>query len=274
MTELPKKIYEKELLRLQIELVKLQEWVVATGARLVVIFEGRDAAGKGGAIKRITEALNPRVCRIAALPKPNERERGQWYFQRYVAHLPSHGEIVLFDRSWYNRAGVERVLGFCSPEELQTFLVGCPYFERLLVAEGIQLVKYWFSVSQDEQEKRFQERASNPLKAWKLSPIDIESRNHWDSYSNAKDDMMQATDIPEAPWYVVEADEKHKARLNCIQHLLSLVPYAPVRKEAIKLASIKSSKAQGKNATHQKTRGLKRPPKSAQRLVPDYFTPS
>jgi polyphosphate kinase 2 len=273
MTELPKKIYEKELLRLQIELVKLQEWVVATGARLVVIFEGRDAAGKGGAIKRITEALNPRVCRIAALPKPNERERGQWYFQRYVAHLPSHGEIVLFDRSWYNRAGVERVLGFCSPEELQTFLVGCPYFERLLVAEGIQLVKYWFSVSQDEQEKRFQERASNPLKAWKLSPIDIESRNHWDSYSNAKDDMMQATDIPEAPWYVVEADEKHKARLNCIHHLLSLVPYAPVRKEAIKLVSIKTSKVQGKNATRQKTRALKRPPKSAQRLVPDYFTP-
>ena len=274
MTELPKKVYEKELLRLQIELVKLQEWVVATGARLVVIFEGRDAAGKGGAIKRITEALNPRVCRIAALPKPNERERGQWYFQRYVAHLPSRGEIVLFDRSWYNRAGVERVLGFCSPEELQTFLVGCPYFERLLVAEGIQLVKYWFSVSQDEQEKRFQERASNPLKAWKLSPIDIESRNHWDSYSNAKDDMMQATDIPEAPWYVVEADEKHKARLNCIQHLLSLVPYAPVRKESIKLASIKISKAQGKNATRHKTRVLKRPPKSAQRLVPDYFTPS
>ena len=170
MTELPKKIYEKELLRLQIELVKLQEWVVATGARLVVIFEGRDAAGKGGAIKRITEALNPRVCRIAALPKPSERERGQWYFQRYVAHLPSHGEIVLFDRSWYNRAGVERVLGFCSPEELQTFLVGCPYFERLLVAEGIQLVKYWFSVSQDEQEKRFQERASKPLKAVEVKP--------------------------------------------------------------------------------------------------------
>ena len=273
MTEMAKKVYEKELLRLQIELVKLQEWVVATGARLVVIFEGRDAAGKGGAIKRITEALNPRVCRVAALPKPNERERGQWYFQRYVAHLPSHGEIVLFDRSWYNRAGVERVLGFCSPEELHTFLLGCPYFERLLVAEGIQLVKYWFSVSQEEQEKRFQERASNPLKTWKLSPIDIESRNHWDSYSNAKDDMMQATDIPEAPWYVVEADEKHKARLNCIQHLLSLVPYKPVRKDAIRLPSIEAAKDQVKNTTRQKTKVLKRPPKISHRLVPDYFAP-
>ena len=271
MTELPKKVYEKELLRLQIELVKLQEWVVATGARLVVIFEGRDAAGKGGAIKRITEALNPRVCRVAALPKPNERERGQWYFQRYVHHLPSHGEIVLFDRSWYNRAGVERVLGFCSPEELHTFLMGCPSFERLLVAEGIQLVKYWFSVSQDEQEKRFQERASNPLKTWKLSPIDIESRKYWDAYSHAKDDMMQATDIPEAPWYVVEADEKHKARLNCIQHLLSLVPYEPVRKESIKLPAIKLNKSKSKKASSHTQKTLDRPPKIAQRLVPDYL---
>jgi polyphosphate kinase 2 (PPK2 family) len=188
-----------------------------------------------------------------------------------VHHLPSHGEIVLFDRSWYNRAGVERVLGFCSPDELHTFLLGCPSFERLLVAEGIQLVKYWFSVSQDEQEKRFQERASNPLKTWKLSPIDIESRKYWDAYSHAKDDMMQATDIPEAPWYVVEADEKHKARLNCIQHLLSLVPYKPVRKEAVKLPTIKPNKTKGKKASSQAKKTLDRPPKIAQRLVPDYF---
>lgn len=235
MTELPKKVYEKELLRLQIELVKLQEWVVATGARLVVIFEGRDAAGKGGAIKRITEALNPRVCRVAALPKPNERERGEWYFQRYVAHLPSHGEIVLFDRSWYNRAGVERVMGFASHTQVDEFLSDAPEFERMIVRSGVRLVKYWFSITDEEQQLRFLMRIHDPLKQWKLSPMDLQSRVRWEEYTKAKEAMFVRTNIPEAPWYVVEANDKRRARLNCIDHLLGLIPYQEVPRETVTL---------------------------------------
>lgn len=260
--ELSKKLYDKTLRSLQIELVKMQEWVVATGAKIVVIFEGRDAAGKGGAIKRIIEPLNPRVCRIVALPKPTETERHQWYFQRYVAHLPTAGEIVLFDRSWYNRAGVERVMGFCTPAETEDFLTACPEFERMLVQSGIRLIKYWFSVSPEEQEKRFQERAHNPLKTWKLSPVDIESRARWHDYSKAKDAMMAATDIPQAPWFVVDADIKERARLNCIQHLLSQVPYKAVRKGPIVLPALPQP---------SNKKSPRRPPKEAQRFVPDFF---
>src|SRR5205814_1074944 len=208
VAKVPRKLYEQELLRLQGELVQLKEWVRTTGVRLVVLFEGRDAAGKGGAIKRVTEYLNPRVARIVALPAPTEREQSQWYFQRYVAHLPSAGEIVIFDRSWYNRAGVEHVMGFCTPGEYRRFLQQCPIFERLLVDDGIRLVKYWFSVSDDEQERRFRSRLEDPLRRWKLSPMDLESVTKWEDYSRAKDEMFVHTDIPEAQWNVVESDDK------------------------------------------------------------------
>jgi polyphosphate kinase 2 len=221
----PKQAYEDELLRLQAELVAMQEWVRHENARLVVVFEGRDAAGKGGTIQRIAQYLNPRMARIAALPAPTSRERTQWYFQRYIEQLPSGGEIVLFDRSWYNRAGVERVMGFCTPQEHQRFLRQCPIFERLLIEDGILLRKYWFSVSDDEQLRRFRSRLDDPLRRWKLSPMDLESINRWEEYSRAKDDMFVHTDIPEAPWYVVESDDKRRARLNMIAHLLSTVPY-------------------------------------------------
>jgi polyphosphate kinase 2 len=218
-------VYLQELARLQIELVKLQEWVKHEGLRVVVIFEGRDAAGKGGTIKRITESLNPRLCRVVALSSPTERERASWYFQRYVVHLPAKGEIVLFDRSWYNRAGVEHVMGFCTEAEYHEFLRSCPEFEQMLVRSGIIIVKYWFSVSDDEQERRFQKRMDDPTRSWKLSPMDIESRARWVEYSMAKDAMFAQTDIKQAPWRVVKADEKKAARLNCIRHLLSLIPY-------------------------------------------------
>src|SRR4029077_11187367 len=223
-TKVPRELYEEELLRLQAELVKLKVWVEKTGVRGVVLFEGRDAAGKGGAIKRITEYLNPRVARTVALPAPTEREQGQWYFQRYIAHLPAAGELAIFDRSWYNRAGVEHVLGFCTPDEYRRFLHQCPIFERLLVEDGIMLVKYWFSVGDEEQERRFRSRLEDPMRRWKLSPIDLESRARWVEFSQAKDEMFVHTDIPEAPWYVVEGDDKRRARLNCIAHLLSIVP--------------------------------------------------
>ncbi len=217
--------YFEELFRLQGELVKLQDWVVATGHKVVILFEGRDAAGKGGVIKRITQRLNPRVCRVAALPAPNNRERTQWYFQRYVSHLPAAGEIVLFDRSWYNRAGVERVMGFCSDDEYEEFFRSVPEFEKMLVRSGIQIIKYWFSISDDEQHLRFLGRIHDPLKQWKLSPMDLESRRRWEDYTRVKEVMLERTHIPEARWWVVPADDKKKARLNCIQHLLSQIPY-------------------------------------------------
>lgn len=220
--------YFRELFRLQGELVKLQDWVMQTGHRLVVIFEGRDAAGKGGVIKRITQRLNPRVCRVAALPAPNNRERTQWYFQRYVAHLPAAGEIVLFDRSWYNRAGVERVMGFCTDEEYEEFFRSVPEFEKMLARSGIQLIKYWFSITDDEQEIRFRSRIEDPLKQWKLSPMDLESRKRWEAYTHAKETMLQRSHIPEAPWWAVQAVDKKRARLNCIHHLLQQVPYQEV----------------------------------------------
>ena len=219
------KVYEQELAGLQIELVKLQEWIKHEGLKVVVIFEGRDAGGKGGVIKRITESFNPRICRVVALGRPTEREKTCWYFQRYVPHLPAAGEIVLFDRSWYNRAGVERVMGFCTDIEYQEFLRSCPEFERMLVRSGITLVKYWFSVSDEEQERRFQKRMQDPTRSWKLSPMDVESRARWVEYSRAKDNMFAHTDIKQAPWYVVKADAKKSARLNCIRHLLSMIPY-------------------------------------------------
>lgn len=227
--------YEKALVRQQIELVKLQEWVKQTGQRVAIVFEGRDAAGKGGTIKRITEALNPRICHVVALPAPTEREKTQWYFQRYVPHLPAAGEIVIFDRSWYNRAGVERVMGFCTDEEYREFMRSCPEFERMLVRAGIQLIKYWFSVSDEEQERRFQKRLTDPTKRWKLSPMDLESRKRWVDYSKAKDVMFAHTDIKQAPWYVVASDVKKHARLNCISHLLSLLPYEDVTPETVEL---------------------------------------
>jgi polyphosphate kinase 2 len=217
--------YFRELFRLQGELVKLQGWVVATGHKAVILFEGRDAAGKGGVIKRITQRLNPRVCRVAALPAPNDRERTQWYFQRYAAHLPAAGEIVLFDRSWYNRAGVERVMGFCNDEQYEEFFRSVPDFERMLVRSGIQVIKYWFSISDDEQHLRFLGRINDPLKQWKLSPMDLESRRRWEEYTHAKEVMLERTHIPEAPWWVVQAVDKKKARLNCITHLLQQMPY-------------------------------------------------
>ena len=220
--------YFKTLLKLQGELVKLQDWVVASKSKVVIIFEGRDAAGKGGAIKRITQRLNPRICRVAALPAPNDRERTQWYFQRYTAHLPAAGEIVLFDRSWYNRAGVERVMGFCNDDEYEEFFRTVPEFEKMLVRSGIKLVKYWFSITDDEQHSRFLGRIHDPLKQWKLSPMDLESRRRWEAYTQAKETMIERTHIPEAPWWVVQAVDKKKARLNCIDHLLSLMPYEEV----------------------------------------------
>ncbi|MEX8518649.1 MAG: polyphosphate kinase 2 [Leptothrix sp. (in: b-proteobacteria)] len=227
--------YFRELFRLQGELVKLQDWVVHTGHRMVVLFEGRDAAGKGGAIKRITQRLNPRVCRVAALPAPNDRERTQWYFQRYAAHLPAAGEIVLFDRSWYNRAGVERVMGFCSDADYEEFFRSVPEFEKMLVRSGIQLVKYWFSITDEEQNVRFLSRIHDPLKQWKLSPMDLESRRRWEDYTRAKEVMLERTHIPEAPWWVVEAVDKKTARLNCIQHLLDQVPYHEIEHPQVEL---------------------------------------
>lgn len=223
-----RKMYFRELFRLQGELVKLQDWVMHTGHKVVVLFEGRDAAGKGGAIKRITQRLNPRVCRVAALPAPNDRERTQWYFQRYVSHLPAAGEIVLFDRSWYNRAGVERVMGFCNDEQYEEFFRTVPEFEKMLVRSGIQVIKYWFSISDDEQYSRFLGRIHDPLKQWKLSPMDLESRSRWEDYTRAKEVMLERTHIPEAPWWIVQAVDKKKARLNCIHHLLQQMPYEEI----------------------------------------------
>ena len=220
--------YEQELVKLQVELVKLQEWVRQERLRVVVVFEGRDAAGKGGTINRITEALNPRVCRVVALPAPSSRESTQWYFQRYVEQLPAAGEIVLFDRSWYNRAGVERVMGFASEAEVEEFFRECPEFERMLLRSGITLIKYWFSVSDDEQDRRFQDRLDNPLKRWKFSEMDLEGRNRWEEYSHAKDEMFRFTDTRESPWFVVDSDDKKRARLNCISHLLSVISYKNV----------------------------------------------
>lgn len=227
--------YFRELFRLQAELVKLQDWVVATGHKVVILFEGRDAAGKGGVIKRITQRLNPRVCRVAALPAPNDRERTQWYFQRYISHLPAAGEIVLFDRSWYNRAGVERVMGFCTDDQYEEFFRSAPEFERMLVRSGIQLVKYWFSITDEEQHMRFLSRIHDPLKQWKLSPMDLESRRRWEDYTKAKEIMLERTHIAEAPWWVVQAVDKKRARLNCIHHLLNQMPYGEVEHAPISL---------------------------------------
>ena len=255
-----KSVYESELFRMQLELVKMQEWVKESGLKVVVIFEGRDAAGKGGVIKRITQHLSPRICRVAALPAPTEREKTQWYFQRYCAHLPAAGEIVLFDRSWYNRAGVERVMGFCTDEEYREFMRSCPEFERMLVRSGINLIKYWFSVSDEEQEKRFQSRLLEPHKRWKLSPMDLESRTRWLEYSKAKDQMFAHTDIKQAPWYVVNADDKRHARLNCIRHFLTMVPYEDLTPEPIKLPE----RVEGL--------GYVRPPMSDQTFVPEFYS--
>ena len=233
--ELDRRVYFKELFRLQGELVRLQDWVLHEKRKVVVIFEGRDAAGKGGVIKRITQRLNPRVCRVAALPAPNGRERTQWYFQRYVAHLPAGGEIVLFDRSWYNRAGVERVMGFCTESDVEEFFRSVPEFERMLVRSGITLIKYWFSITDDEQQFRFMMRIHDPLKQWKLSPMDVESRTRWERYTKAKDVMFEHTNIPEAPWWIVEAVDKKRARLNCINHLLRQFPYQEIHRDAVVL---------------------------------------
>ncbi len=260
--QLDKKLYEKELARLQVELIKLQEWIRFKNLKVVVIFEGRDAAGKGGAIKRITESLNPRVCRVVALPTATEREKSQWYFQRYVAHLPAAGEMVLFDRSWYNRAGVERVMGFCTDDEYAEFLRSVPEFERMLVRSGVILIKYWFSVSDKEQELRFQARIADPTKRWKLSPMDLQSRAHWVEYSKAKDEMFSFTDIKQAPWYVVNADNKLCARLNCIRHLLSLIPYEDLTPEPMVLPP------------RQKEKGYIRPPMTDQTFVPEVYQPA
>jgi polyphosphate kinase 2 len=256
-SKLPGQAYRAEILRLQEELVKMGEWVRETGARVVVIFEGRDAAGKGGTIKRATEFLNPRVARIVALPIPTEREKAQWYFQRYVEHLPAAGEIVIFDRSWYNRAGVEKVLGFCTDEEHRRFLRQCPVFERMLLEDGIHLVKYWFSVSDAEQARRFEQRIHDPMKRWKLSPTDLLSRTRWMDYSRAKDEMFVHTDTPEAPWWIVEADDKRSARINCIAHLLTQIPY-----QAKSLPDLKIPK-------RQRDDGYERPPRDLRRYVPD-----
>ncbi|WP_404710246.1 polyphosphate kinase 2 [Sphingomonas sp. MMS24-J13] len=231
--QLPRRTYFRELFRLQHELVRLQDWVQHKGLKVVVIFEGRDSAGKGGAIKRITQRLNPRVCRVAALPAPNERERTQWYFQRYATHLPAAGEIVLFDRSWYNRAGVERVMGFCNDDDVEEFFRSVPEFERMLVRSGIILIKYWFSITDEEQQFRFNMRIHDPLKQWKLSPMDVESRRRWEDYTRAKEAMLERTHIPEAPWWLVEAVDKKRARLNCIAHLLDQIPYEEVPKPAV-----------------------------------------
>jgi polyphosphate kinase len=261
--EKPKKIandlYEKELYKLQIELVKLQEWVKAKGKRVVVVFEGRDAAGKGGVITRITERLSPRICRVVALGVPTEREKNQWYFQRYVQHLPAGGEIVLLDRSWYNRSNVERVMGFCSEEEVREFFRSAPEFERMLVRSGIKLIKYWFSINDEEQERRFQARAKDPVKRWKLSPMDVESRQRWEEYSRAKDETFAYTDIKQAPWYVVNADVKKRARLNCIHHFLSLFDYEDLTPGPIELPE------------REKGKGYIRPPMSDQTFIPEIY---
>jgi polyphosphate kinase 2 len=257
--KLSRAAYEAEIARLSVELVKLQEWIRVKGLRVVVVFEGRDAAGKGGAIKTITLGMSPRIARVVALPAPTERELTQWYFQRYVAHLPAAGEMVLFDRSWYNRAGVERVMGFATEEEVQEFYRSCPEFERMLVREGIILVKYWFSVSDAEQERRFQARLDDPTKRWKLSPMDLQSRARWVEYSKAEDDMFRHTDIRQAPWYVVNGDDKRRARLNLITHLLSLIPYQDLTPEPIQLPP------------RQPDKGYVRPPMDEQTFVPEVF---
>ena len=251
--------YEKELARLQVELVKMQYWAKHTGTRIVILFEGRDAAGKGGTIKRITEPLNPRGCRVVALGTPSDREKTEWYFQRYVPHLPAAGEIVCFDRSWYNRAGVEHVMGFCTDEQYQEFMQTCPEFERMLVRSGIILLKYWFSVSDEEQERRFQSRTIDPARRWKLSPMDLESRDRWVEYSQAKDTMFAHTNIPEAPWFTVEADDKKRARLNCISHFLSKIPYVDMTPEPLELPPRK--------AAHNYVR----PPRNEQFFVPQAY---
>lgn len=253
-----KKLYEKELYRLQAELVDMQEWVRQTGARLVVVFEGRDAAGKGGTIKRVAQYLNPRVARIVALPAPTEREQSQWYFQRYIPHLPAAGEIVLFDRSWYNRAGVERVMGFCTAQQYRRFLHQTPIFERMLIEDGILLRKYWFSVSDEEQEARFRSRLEDPMRRWKLSPMDLESITRWEDYSRAKDDMLVHTDTDIAPWNVVESDDKRSARINCINHLLSTIGYTTTPPPKLELPH------------RPPTTGYQRPPKDTQRYVPNH----
>jgi polyphosphate kinase 2 len=256
--QVPSAVYDAELFRMQAELVKVQEWVKTHKQRIVVIFEGRDAAGKGGTIKRVTQYLSPRVARIVALPAPTEREKGQWYFQRYIEQLPSAGEIVLFDRSWYNRAGVEKVMDFCTPTEYRRFLHQCPIFERLLVEDGILLRKYWFSVSDQEQQRRFKSRIEDPMRHWKLSPMDLESITRWEDYSRAKDEMMVHTDIPEAPWYVVESDVKKRARLNMMAHLLSTIPYVDVPPPALEMPP------------RPRPKGYERPPREQATYVPDY----
>jgi polyphosphate kinase 2 len=250
--------YESELIRLQVELVKLQEWIRHEGLRVVVLFEGRDAAGKGGAIKRITDPLNPRVCQVVALGTPTEREKTQWYFQRYVAHLPAAGEMVLFDRSWYNRAGVERVMGFCTDAQYQEFMQSCPEFERMLLRSGIRLIKYWFSVSDEEQERRFQDRMKDPTKRWKLSPMDLESRKHWAEYSRAKDEMFAVTDTKQSPWFVVNAEDKKSARLNVIRHLLSQFAYRDLTPEPLALPPLEKTK-------------YVRPPIQEQNFIPQFY---
>ncbi len=257
--KLPKKEYEKELKKLYHDLVQMQHTVRKRGLKVVLIFEGRDAAGKGGVIKRLTEPLNPRGCRVVALPSPSDRERSQWYFQRYVEHLPAAGEIVIFDRSWYNRAGVERVMGFCSEEEYQDFARSCPEFEAMLTRSGIHLIKYWFSVSDAEQEARFQERARNPLKRWKLSPMDLASIERWEDYSKAKDEMFSFSNTPWAPWYTVEADDKLKARLNCLSHLLTKLPHDEELPKEVKVPK------------RPKSSGYERPPKEEHIYVPEVF---
>jgi polyphosphate kinase 2 len=260
--KLSRAFYDEELARLQYELVRLQYWVKQTGQRLVLIFEGRDAAGKGGTIRRITEPLNPRGVRLVALSKPSDVERTQWYFQRYVAHLPAAGEIVIFDRSWYNRAGVEHVMGFCTEDEYHEFLRSCPELERLLVRSGLKLIKYWLSVSDDEQEKRFQQRASDPTKLWKLSPMDLLSRQKWVEYSRAKDVMLEYTDLPHAPWYQIESDDKRRAHLNCIRHLLSLFPdYVTAEPEPVKLEARPPAQER-----------YVRPPRETHAIVPDFYS--
>jgi polyphosphate kinase len=257
--KLKSEFYEKELKKLFVDLVKLQNWIKTEKLKVVVLFEGRDAAGKGGAIKRIAEPLNPRICRVVALGVPTEREKTQWYFQRYTQHLPASGEIVLFDRSWYNRAGVERVMGYCSEEEYWEFLRSCPSFERMLIRSGIILIKYWFSVSEDEQEKRFISRIKNPTKRWKFSEMDIVSRSKWVEYSKAKDEMFSYTDTKQSPWYVVDGDDKLRSRLNCIRHLLSMIPYKDTEHPKIELGP------------RPKQSGYVRPPMEEQTFVPDYY---
>jgi len=257
--KLKAEVYEKQLAKYHVELVKLQEWIKKKELKVVVVFEGRDAAGKGGVIKRITQPLNPRVCRVVALGTATAREKTQWYFQRYVAQLPAAGEMVLFDRSWYNRAGVERVMGFCTDEEYHEFMRSCPEFERMLISSGIILIKYWFSVSDEEQERRFQDRIANPTKRWKLSPLDLESRKRWVEYSRAKDEMFAHTNTKQAPWYVVSSDDKRRAHLNCIHHLLSMIPYEDLTPEPIVLPP------------RQEDTGYVRPPMTNQNFVPSVF---